>query len=219
MTSSARSPRPPRRTGPEVDPHIFGSVFQSVMSDAERHATGAHYTAREDIMLVVGPTIVEPWRKKIQEAKTLTDLKTLRTELGEYRVLDPACGSGNFLYVAYRELYRLETELLSRMRNEFSSTHETVDWRTTIKATNFYGIDINPFAVELARTTLNIAKKIAFDERQEVMADLRMQIEMITDPSLPLDNLNERIVCAGCALYGLAGGGCGCGKSAISWRS
>ena len=183
-----------------VDPHIFGSVFQSIMSDAERHATGAHYTAREDIMLVVGPTIVEPWRRRIQSAKTLTDLRELRQELGTFRVLDPACGSGNFLYVAYRELYRLETELLSRMRNEFPKSQDKVSWVTLITAQNFHGIDINPFAVELARTTLNIAKKIAFDERRNIILELYGQRELVVDPSLPLDNLNENVVC-GDALF------------------
>ena len=180
----------------QVDPHIFGSVFEGIMSDQERHATGAHYTAREDIMLVVGPTIVEPWRRRIQDAKTLTDLKALREELGAFRVLDPACGSGNFLYVSYRELYRLETELLSRMRNEFPASQGKISWVSAIKTTNFYGIDINPFAVELARTTLNIAKKIAFDERHRVILDLYGQTELATDPSLPLDNLNDNVVCA-----------------------
>ena len=95
-----------------VDPHIFGSVFQGIMNDAERHASGAHYTAHDDIMRVVGPTIVEPWRKRIVAATSLKELTELRKELLAFRVLDPACGSGNFLYVAFRELYRLDTELL-----------------------------------------------------------------------------------------------------------
>ncbi len=99
-----------------VDPHIFGSVFQGIMNDAERHKSGAHYTAHDDIMRVVGPTIVEPWRKRIQAAGSLKELSELRKQLFAFRVLDPACGSGNFLYVAFRELYRLDTELLSRMR-------------------------------------------------------------------------------------------------------
>lgn len=180
----------------EVDPHIFGSVFQSIMSDGERHATGAHYTAREDIMLVVGPTIVEPWRRRIQDAKSLTALDELRQKLGAWRVLDPACGSGNFLYVAYRELYRLETELLSRMRQDFPKSEHKINWVTLIKTTNFYGLDINPFAVELARTTLNIAKKIAFEERNELIMGLYGQTQLVTDPSLPLDNLSENILCA-----------------------
>lgn len=178
-----------------VDPHIFGSVFQGIMDDAERHASGAHYTAHDDIMRVVGPTIVEPWRRRIHTATSLKELTDLRAELFRYRVLDPACGSGNFLYVAFRELYRLDTELLSRMR-EFPSTHGKLSWNGGISATNFYGIDINPFAVELAKVTLNIAKKIAFEERKAQAFALAGQVEMDIDPSLPLDNLDENIVCA-----------------------
>ncbi len=178
-----------------VDPHIFGSVFQGIMNDAERHASGAHYTAHDDIMRVVGPSIVEPWRKRILAASSLKELTELRKELFAYRVLDPACGSGNFLYVAFRELYRLDTELLSRMR-EFPSTAGKLSWNGGISATNFYGIDINPFAVELAKVTLNIAKKIAFEERKAQAFALAGQVEMDIDPSLPLDNLDKNIVCA-----------------------
>jgi len=178
-----------------VDPHIFGSVFQGIMNDAERHASGAHYTAHDDIMRVVGPTIVEPWRKRILVASSLKELTELRKELFAYRVLDPACGSGNFLYVAFRELYRLDTELLSRMR-EFPSTAGKLSWNGGISAANFYGIDINPFAVELAKVTLNIAKKIAFEERKAQAFALGGQVEMDIDPSLPLDNLDGNIVCA-----------------------
>jgi SAM-dependent methyltransferase len=178
-----------------VDPHIFGSVFQGIMDDAERHASGAHYTAHDDIMRVVGPTIVEPWRKRIVAATSLKELAELRRELFAFRVLDPACGSGNFLYVAFRELYRLDTELLSRMR-EFPSTAGKLSWNGGISAANFYGIDINPFAVELAKVTLNIAKKIAFEERKAQAFALAGQVEMDIDPSLPLDNLDKNIVCA-----------------------
>nr|MBA3404984.1 class I SAM-dependent DNA methyltransferase [Gemmatimonadaceae bacterium] len=178
-----------------VDPHIFGSVFQGIMNDAERHASGAHYTAHDDIMRVVGPTIVEPWRKRIQVAASLKELTELRKQLFAFRVLDPACGSGNFLYVAFRELYRLDTELLSRMR-EFPSTAGKLSWNGGISTVNFYGIDINPFAVELAKVTLNIAKKIAFEERKAQAFALAGQVEMDIDPSLPLDNLDKNIVCA-----------------------
>ena len=183
-----------------VDPHIFGSVFQGTMSNAERHKRGAEYTAHDDIMRVVGPTIVEPWRKRIREAKTLEELLAVRTDLLAFRVLDPACGSGNFLYVAFREMYKLDTELLARMLKEFPSTQgqgkAKVSWGVAIQASRFYGIDINPFAVELAKVTLNIAKKIAFDERREYAADFVGQIEIEVDPSLPLDNLDKNILCA-----------------------
>ena len=180
-----------------VDPHIFGSVFQGIMDDAERHASGAHYTAREDIMSVVGPTIVEPWRERITAATTLSELREILADLATFRVLDPACGSGNFLYVAFRELYRLETEVLCRAY-EFASVQkgDKVVWTSGIRTTNFFGFDTNPFAVELAKTTLNIAKKIAFDERRATVIELFGQGFLESDPSLPLDNLDENIICA-----------------------
>jgi SAM-dependent methyltransferase len=181
-----------------VDPHIFGSVFQSIMGDAERHKRGAHYTAHDDIMRVVGPTIVEPWRQRIRAAKTLEELLEARAALLKFRVLDPACGSGNFLYVAFREMYTLDTELLARMRREFPSTQRHAKargiWATGIPTSNFFGIDINQFAVELAKLTLNIAKKIAFEERRKSVAELGEQLELAIDPSLPLDNLDKSIV-------------------------
>lgn len=182
-----------------VDPHIFGSVFQGIMDDDERHASGGHYTAREDIMSVVGPTIIEPWRERIEAAKTLEDLRSILKDLSTYRVLDPACGSGNFLYVAFRELYRLETEVLVRIYDEFPSATKgkgKVSWASGIRTTSFFGIDINAFAVELAKTTLNIAKKIAFEQRKEEVIAKLGQFSIEVDPSLPLDNLDDNILCA-----------------------
>jgi SAM-dependent methyltransferase len=178
-----------------VDPHIFGSVFQGIMNDAERHASGAHYTAHEDIMRVVGPTIVEPWLARITAASTLAQMQDVRRDLAKFRVLDPACGSGNFLYVAFRELYALETQLLARMHREFPSA-KGVGWGSSVSTLNFFGIDTNPFAVALAKVTLNIAKKITFEERRQKAADAAAQGQLEIDPSLPLDNLDKNIVCA-----------------------
>lgn len=183
-----------------VDPHIFGSVFQGTMDDAERHAQGVQYTAREDIMSVVGPTIVEPWRERITAASTLNELREILSDFSQYRVLDPACGSGNFLYVAFLELYRLETEALCRIFEFASAQKGKISWASGIRTTNFFGIDINPFAVELAKTTLNIAKKIAFEERKATVMELYSQGFLEVDPSLPLDNLDGNIIC-GDALF------------------
>jgi hypothetical protein len=174
-----------------VDPHIFGSVFQGIMDDAQRHASGAHYTAHEDIMRIIGPTIIEPWRKRIAQAKTLAELLDVRSALSKFRVLDPACGSGNFLYVSFTELYSLETQLLSRI-HEFPG--QSVGWTSGLSTLNFYGLDTNEFAIELAKVTLNIAKKIAFEARRQKVGTHATLLEV--DPSLPLDNLERNIVCA-----------------------
>lgn len=181
-----------------VDPHIFGSVFQGIMDDAERHTRGVHYTAHEDIMRVVGPTIVDPWRRRIEAAATLAELLQVRADLFKLRVLDPACGSGNFLYVAFSEIYRLDTEILSRLRKFPSAVGPKgrISWGSGISTLNFFGIDTNRFAVELAKVTLNIAKKIAFEERRRTALDASAQGELEVDPSLPLDNLDKNIMCA-----------------------
>ncbi len=79
-----------------IKPEIFGTIFQQSMDKGERHAFGAHFTSEFDIQKVVGPTIVRPWRERIEAAGTMAELRGCLGELRQYRVLDPACGSGNF---------------------------------------------------------------------------------------------------------------------------
>jgi type II restriction/modification system DNA methylase subunit YeeA len=99
----------------QVSPEIFGTIFQHSVDEEERHAFGAHFTSAVDIMKIVGPTIVEPWRALIEEAKSIKRLEELHHRLATFSVLDPACGSGNFLYMAYREMRRLEKRIFDRM--------------------------------------------------------------------------------------------------------
>lgn len=173
----------------QVRPAIFGTIFEHSMDPAERHASGAHYTSEADIQKVVLPTIVTPWREKIEAAGSIKELDQLLYQLRTYRVLDPACGSGNFLYVAYRELKRLEKELLDRIEGRRrSSKHAGQLHIGFVTAQQFYGIDRNPFAVELAKVTLMIAKKLSVDELR------------IDEQPLPLDNLDANIRC-GDALF------------------
>jgi SAM-dependent methyltransferase len=168
----------------KVQPEIFGTLFQHSMGDEERHAFGAHFTHPADIMKIVGPTIVQPWREQIDAAKTLKRLIELRDRLHNFRVLDPACGSGNFLYLAYRELKRLEAHLLERMQEFPSRAEPGQRMLSFLSAQNFYGLDIQPFAVEIAKVTMMIARKLAIDELH------------ITEPALPLDNLDQNFIAA-----------------------
>ncbi len=168
----------------KVQPEIFGTLFQHSMESGERHAFGAHFTHPADIMKIVGPTIVEPWREQIEGAKTHRRLLDLSDRMRKFRVLDPACGSGNFLYIAYRELKRLEARLYERM-DEFPSRAEPGQRRLSfLSAQNFYGMDIIPFAVEIAKVTMMVARKLAIDELH------------ITERALPLDNLDANFKAA-----------------------
>jgi type II restriction/modification system DNA methylase subunit YeeA len=120
----------------------------------------------------------------------------LRQELIDFKVLDPACGSGNFLYIAYREIKKLEAELLNKIHDNFSGRATAgIGTMSLVKTTQFYGIDIKPFAVELAKVTLMLAKKLALDEENQLLQTAQMNLPIEFDRALPLDNLDENIRC------------------------
>ena len=162
----------------KVRPEIFGAIFEHSTGKPERHAFGAHFTHASDIMKIVSPTIVDPWREQIEGAKTVKRLQELRQRMHHFTVLDPACGSGNFLYIAYRELKRLEARIHERICEMSSKADSAQRVFGFVTASNFFGMDINPFAVDLAKVTLVIARKLAIDELH------------ITERALPLDNLD-----------------------------
>ena len=105
----------------KVQPSIFGNIFEDSLDATFRHQSGAHYTAESDIMRIVEPTVLRPWRERIAGARTLGELERIGEELGEFRVLDPACGSGNFLYVAFREMKELELGLFTTILDRYPS--------------------------------------------------------------------------------------------------
>lgn len=164
-----------------VSPDIFGTIFQHSMEAEERHAMGAHYTSQVDIMRIVGPTIVYPFTTAIERADTLRELTAIRERLTTLRVLDPACGSGNFLYIAYREMRRLEAAILAK-QSEISKRSATGQGGfAAVSPKQFFGMDVLPFAVELAKVTLSLAPKLASDELHSA------------ESTLPLDNLDANV--------------------------
>ncbi|MFM6860645.1 MAG: DNA methyltransferase, partial [Dolichospermum sp.] len=171
-----------RENWSQVRPAIFGNLFEGTVDKKERHARGIHYTSEVDIMKIIRPTISRYWEEKIEAANTVKELSKLQIELQSYRVLDPACGSGNFLYIAYQELKRVETMLLEKIQSLSKSKDKQMEMGL-VTPLQFYGMDTNPFAVELARVTLMIARKIAIDNLQ------------LTEPALPLDTLDHNILC------------------------
>ena len=174
----------------QVKPEIFGTLFQHSMDKKERHAFGAHFTSEFDIQKVVGPTIVRPWRERIDAAgKDPEALVAALEALRKFRVLDPACGSGNFLFVAYREMKRLERDLLVRLERAKAK----VELASTVSIQQFYGIDNQPFAVELAKVTLMLAKELEIREADRLGKSEGLFFQ---EKPLPLDNLDANIVCA-----------------------
>ena len=172
-----------------VRPEIFGTLFEQSMDADERHAHGAHFTSQADIARVVVPTIVDPWRKRLAAAGSIPEIEKLLLAMYSFRVLDPACGSGNFLYVAYREMRRLEHEALAMIADRRRSPDMAAQRALAyVTPDHFAGIDRNPFAVEIAKVTMMLAKKLAADE-----LDDDQQV-------LPLDNL-DHVITAGDALF------------------
>lgn len=138
-----------------VDPTIFGSLMEGILGDERRERLGAHYTHEADIMKIVAPTIVRPWRERVDATTTPAEVRALLDELVTFRVLDPACGCGNFLYIAYRELRGLEHELKQRYARLCAEQGEPASADLPFyPLSNIKGIDIEQVAVMVARITL-----------------------------------------------------------------
>ena len=179
-----------------VNPAIFGTIFEQASDEEKtniRHKLGMHYTHEIDIKKIVVPVIVQPWLKKIEAAETLDELYELLAQLRKFKVLDPACGSGNFLFIAYKEMKLLEKLLLARIRALSTKPADARRFRNFlpnnqyVSVKQFYGIDTNPFAVELARVTLMVAKELWVTQHEK---------DFDNENALPLDNLDKNIICA-----------------------
>ncbi len=135
----------------KINPDIFGSMIQAVTDDAERGSLGMHYTSVPNILKVLNPLFLDDLRLQLEEAENNgRKLLNLRNRMARIRVFDPACGSGNFLVIAYKAMREIEAEINKR-RGE-------MDRRSTIPLTNFRGIELRDFPAEIARLALIIAE-------------------------------------------------------------
>lgn len=143
----------------QISPAIFGSLFQSVMEGSERRALGAHYTSEDDILKLLRPLFLDSLEKKfraiVSDRSSRRDarLDAFQNELAELKFLDPACGCGNFLIVAYRELRKLETKILVERHKHSRSGTAFLDISLLVKLNvdAMYGIEIEEFPSEIAK--------------------------------------------------------------------
>ncbi|MDE8667820.1 hypothetical protein PY310_04400 [Pseudarthrobacter sp. H3Y2-7] len=149
----------------QVDPTIFGSLMEGVLGEDRRAELGAHYTHEADIMKIVTPTIIRPWRERIDAVSCVAGGVALLDELCAFKVLDPSCGCGNFLYVAYRELRGLEQELKERITTTAHATGVPAPAGPLpyYPLNNLHGIDIEGIAVLIARLTLWMGQRQMID--------------------------------------------------------
>lgn len=135
----------------KINPDIFGSMIQAVADDEERGALGMHYTSVPNILKVLNPLFLDDLRTELEVAgDNLRKLLNLRKRMAHIRVFDPACGSGNFLVIAYKQMREIEAEINKR-RGELHLKSE-------IPLTNFRGIELRDFSAEIARLALIIAE-------------------------------------------------------------
>jgi hypothetical protein len=142
-----------------ISPAIFGSMFQSVRDAKTRRELGEHYTSEENILKTLDPLFLDDLRADFERAKTMKNealaLRKLRERLGEIRYMDPACGCGNFIIIAYRELRDLELRIMERLQ-EITGDDEMLLANVGLKVTldHFYGIEIDEWPAKIAETAM-----------------------------------------------------------------
>lgn len=185
-----------------ISPAVFGSLFQAVKSPEARRELGEHYTSETNILKTLGPLFLDELRQKfadhVHDAKKLTDL---RKELGELRIMDPACGCGNFLVVAYRELRSLDTEILVRIRelelarknnDEFQATMFFDDRgehaEIMVQLDHFFGIEIEEWPARIAQTALHLAHHQANREMERLLGQAPSILPLSTSAHITIGN-------------------------------
>jgi hypothetical protein len=142
----------------EINPDIFGSMFQAVVTPGQRSDLGQHYTSVPNILKTIEPLFLNGLKEQFSDAfDNAAKLEALLKRIEKVKVFDPACGSGNFLVIAYKELRKLEHAILERL-TQLDLRHQTLYAESRINVEHFYGLEIDDFAVEVAILSLWIAK-------------------------------------------------------------
>lgn len=140
----------------DINPDIFGSMFQAVVHTEQRSTMGQHYTSVPNIMKVIEPLFLNDLYEELEKNQdSVNKLLKLQQRLGQLKIFDPACGSGNFLIIAYKELRKFEMELLKRIQElELEKTGQFSKPFSVIQVSQFYGIEVDDFAHEIAILSL-----------------------------------------------------------------
>lgn len=160
----------------DISPTIFGAVFESTLNPETRRAGGMHYTSIENIHKVIDPLFLDDLSQELKEIKEINVVKTRNNRLKEFQdklanltFLDPACGSGNFLTETYISLRKLENEALIIQRNGQIAFGDLNFTPIKVSISQFYGIEINDFAVTVAKTALWIAESQMMKQTEEIV--------------------------------------------------
>lgn len=158
-----------------ISPTIFGAVFESTLNPETRRSGGMHYTSIENIHKVIDPLFLNDLHEKFDKIQNMgnrkqrvTRAKEFRDKLGKLKFFDPACGSGNFLTETYLSLRKMENECLRIIVGDQGALALTDESDPKVKIQNFYGIEINDFAVSVARTAMWIAESQMWEQAKDI---------------------------------------------------
>ena len=176
-----------------ISPAIFGALFQSVMDPVERRAQGAHYTTEKNILKVIGPLFLDELKAEFErlrarrDRRRRSDLLKFRTKLANLNFFDPACGCGNFLVIAYRELRELEIEVVRELRIAGPGESQLVfrvEDLSQITVEQFFGIEIADFPARIAKTALWMMDHIMNNRLSMAVSETYIRIPIEGSPQI-----------------------------------
>ena len=178
----------------QVSPAIFGALFQSVMDPAQRRAQGAHYTTEKNILKVIEPLFMDDLRAEFarlqarKDSRRQTALRQFQKKLGDLTFFDPACGCGNFLIIAYRELRLLEIDVLKALYpRDRDGSRQREGWAADLSQLNvdqFYGIELGEFPARIAETALWMMDHIMNNRLSLEFGQTFVRIPLETSPNI-----------------------------------
>ncbi len=171
-----------------ISPAIFGSIFQSVMDPVERRHFGGHYTTETNILKALNPLFLDALHSEFDQRKNdHRALKTLQKKLTKIKILDPACGCGNFLSIAYRELRRLEIDILTELRKDTPELF-SLETDTAVSIKQFYGIELKEFPSQIAMVSMWLTDHQMNIEAAKEFGLEKSSIPLKTSPNIICEN-------------------------------
>ena len=173
-----------------ISPAIFGALFQSVMNPKERRAQGAHYTTEKNILKVIEPLFMDDLREEFtrlkarKDSRRLAEIRRFQEKLGGMKFFDPACGCGNFLIIAYRELRELEMEVIRELRADETQHDLYAADFSRVTVDQFYGIELGEFPARIAETALWMMDHIMNNRLSLEFGQTYTRIPLTTSPHI-----------------------------------
>lgn len=169
-----------------ISPEIFGAMLQNVMDRKERRSLGAYYTSETNILKTIKPLFIDSLLKQLDECNTTSELKAFHEKISRLKFLDPACGCGNFLVVAYRELRKIELKLAEKLY----SGQQVLDISQIFKVStgNFYGIELKEFPAMIAKCAMWLVDHQMNMQASEIYGRYFARLPMVDGAKIVVDN-------------------------------